>query len=106
SGSVPHSLSRTSSTSHTPAGGRESDPAKSTSWPVGARSCTGDETAIAHWRASAILDLPEPLGPTTTAIPWSNTSSTLPGNDLKPRILSALRYIGLAFLQLRRVMTP
>ena len=99
-GSVPHSLSSTSSTSQTPAGGRPSDPAKSTSWPVGARSWTGEETAIAHWSASAMLDLPDPLGPTTTAMPWSKQSSTLPGNDLKPRIRSAFRYIGLAFVEL------
>ena len=106
SGSVPHSLSSTSSTSQTPAGGRPSDPAKSTSWPVGARSWTGEETAIAHWRASAMLDLPEPLGPTTTAMPWSKQSSTLPGNDLKPRIRSAFRYIGLAFVELAGLRLP
>ena len=105
-GSVPHSLSSTSSTSQTPAGGRPSDPAKSTSCPVGARSWTGEETAIAHWSASAMLDLPDPLGPTTTAMPWSKHSSTLPGNDLKPRIRSAFRYIGLAFVELRRLRLP
>ena len=98
SGRVPHSLSSTSSTSHTPAGGRLSEPAKSTSCPVGARSCTGEDTAIAHWSASAIFDLPEPFGPTTTAIPWSKRSSTLPGNDLNPRIRNAFRYIGLALV--------
>ena len=37
--------------------------------PVGARSCAGDCTAIAHWSASAMFDLPLPFGPTTTAIP-------------------------------------
>ena len=40
-GSVSHSLSNTSSTSQTPAGGRESVPPNSTSWPVGARSWAG-----------------------------------------------------------------
>ena len=40
-GSVPHSLSSTSSTSQTPAGGRPSDPAKSTSWPGGRAQLDG-----------------------------------------------------------------
>src|SRR5262245_3961712 len=42
--------------------------------------------------ASATFDLPEPLGPTTTATPGSRRTSTGSGNDLKPRILTARRY--------------
>ena len=39
-----------------------------------------------------MFDLPLPFGPTTTAMPCSKRSSTLPGNDLKPRMRSAFRY--------------
>ena len=39
-----------------------------------------------------MFDLPLPLGPTITAIPSWNCSSTLPGNDLNPRILMLFRY--------------
>ena len=92
---MPHELSSTSSTSHTPAGGRESEPEKSTSWPEGARSWAGACVAIAHCSASATFDLPLPLGPTITAMPWWNVSSTLPGNDLKPRMRMLLRYMRL-----------
>src|SRR5262245_35782531 len=38
-----------------------------------------------------MFDLPEPLGPTTTATPGSRRTSTGSGNDLKPRILTARR---------------
>ena len=92
-GSVAHSLSSTSSTSQTPAGGRESVPPNSTSRPEGARSWAGDCTAIAHCRASAMFDLPLPLGPTTTAMPCSNVSSTPWAKDLNPRILNVFRCI-------------
>ena len=39
--------------------------------------------------ASAMLDFPEPFGPTTTATPGSRRTSTGSGNDLKPRSLIA-----------------
>ena len=75
SGSVPHSLSSTSSTSQTPLGGRESEPEKRTSWPAAARSWAGECTPIAHCKASAMFDLPLPLGPMMTAIPsWKRSS--------------------------------
>src|SRR5438552_7573804 len=40
-----------------------------------------------------MLDLPLPLGPTTTAMPSSNRNSTPWANDLKPRMRTAFRYI-------------
>ena len=41
--------------------------------------------------ASAMFDLPDPLGPTTTATPGSRRTSTGSGNDLKPRMVIARR---------------
>ena len=49
----------------------------------GARSWAGDCTAIAHCRASAMLDLPLPLGPTTTAMPWSKLQLDVLGERLE-----------------------
>src|SRR5436189_5107893 len=40
-----------------------------------------------------MLDLPLPLGPTTTAMPSSKRSSTFCANDLNPRIRTVFRYI-------------
>src|SRR5262249_52393909 len=45
----------------------------------------------AQTMASATLDLPDPLGPTTTATPGSSLSSSVSGNDLKPRRRSERR---------------
>ena len=67
----PSLLSITSSTSQTPLAACCSEPAKSTSCPVWARSWLGGCEAMAHCSASAMLDLPEPLGPTTTETPGS-----------------------------------
>ena len=65
----PSVLSSRSSTSQTPLAACCSEPAKSTSCSVCARSCRGGWEAIAHCSASAMLDLPEPFGPTTTETP-------------------------------------
>ena len=56
-----------------------------------ARSWLGGCEAIAHCSASAMFDLPEPFGPTTTATPRSKRSSIGSRNDLKPRRRRALR---------------
>ena len=72
----PSLLSSTSSTSHTPLAACSSEPAKSTSCPVCARSWLGGCEAMAHCSASAMLDLPEPFGPTTTETPPSKRSSS------------------------------
>ena len=87
----PSLLSITSSTSQTPLAACCSEPAKSTSCPVWARSWLGGCEAIAHCSASAMLDLPEPFGPTTTETPGSKLSSSGSRNDLKPRRRMALR---------------
>ena len=68
-GIVPSELSSTRSTSATPTGLRAEEPAKMTSsmdWP---RSCLADCSPSTHRTASVMLDLPEPLGPTTTVTP-------------------------------------
>ena len=44
--------------------------------------------------ASTTLDLPLPLGPTTTVIPGSNSSTVGSAKDLKPFMLSDFRNIG------------
>src|SRR3989440_2378584 len=58
-----------------------------------------DRTALGAWApstqatASTMLDLPLPLGPTTTVTPGSNVSVIGSANDLKPLSVSDLRNI-------------
>ena len=66
-------------------------PAKRTSSGFSARSSLGASEPAAQISASAMFDLPEPFGPTTTATPGSRRTSTGSGNDLKPRSLIARR---------------
>jgi len=42
---------------------------------------------------SAILDLPQPLGPTIPEIPVSKSNTVLSANDLKPHISNLFKYI-------------
>ena len=58
------------------------------------RTASGDCSPIAHSTASVTLDLPEPLGPTTTDTPEAKSSFVRSGNDLKPLRVSDLRCIG------------
>ncbi len=81
----PLSLSKTSSTSQLSAGVLPSAPLKRTSSGFSARSSDGVSEPAAQTIASATFDLPEPFGPTTTATPGSSFSSSVSGNDLKPR---------------------
>ena len=74
------------------AGWRPAEPAKSTSSGFSARSSLGARLPEAQSSASAMFDLPDPLGPTTTATPGSRRTSTGSGNDLKPRMVIARRY--------------
>src|SRR5687768_14314301 len=85
SGPVPSALSKTSSTSQESEPVRAPPPAKSTSSGFSARSSLGESEPAAQTIASAMFDLPEPFGPTTTATPGSRRTSTGSGNDLKPR---------------------
>ena len=73
---APSSLSNRSSTSQWLAGAWPGEPAKSTSSGFSARSSLGLCEPEAQSSASATFDLPEPLGPTTTATPLSSRTST------------------------------
>src|SRR5271157_2560289 len=57
------------------------------------RSERGPWAPSTHVTASTTLDLPLPLGPTTTVIPGSNSSTVGSAKDLKPFMLSDLRNI-------------
>src|ERR1700691_688953 len=61
-------------------------------WPLIA---SGDCSPIAQSSASVTLDLPEPFGPTTTLTPGPKSSLVRSGKDLKPFMVSDLRYIAL-----------
>ncbi len=92
-GSRPALLSMVRPTSARPSAVRLSVPAKMTS------SIFCDRTAEGAWApstqpmASTTLDLPDPLGPTTTVTPGCISSSVDSANDLKPLSVSALRNI-------------
>src|SRR5919106_3018306 len=55
------------------------------------RTVRGPWAPSTHATASTRFDLPDPLGPTTTVTPGSNSSTVLSANDLKPRRVSDLR---------------
>ena len=55
------------------------------------RTASGDCSPIAHSTASVTLDLPEPLGPTTTLTPGPKSRRVRSGNDLKPFSVSDFR---------------
>ncbi len=67
-------------------------PAKMTS------SIFWERTALGAWApstqpmASTTLDLPLPLGPTTTVTPGSRSSAVASANDLNPLRVRVLRY--------------
>ena len=60
----------------------------SIAWP---RSCLADCSPRTHRTASETLDLPEPLGPTTTVTPGSSCITLLSAKDLNPLSVSDLR---------------
>src|SRR5262245_62172286 len=55
------------------------------------RSVRGPCAPSTHATASTRFDLPEPLGPTTTVTPGSNSSDVLSAKDLKPLSVSDFR---------------
>jgi hypothetical protein len=67
-----------------PCGFRCSDPAKITSSARLVRSDRFDCSPSTHRTASAMLLLPDPLGPRTAFTPGSNTNRVGSANDLKP----------------------
>ena len=93
-GSAPSLLSMVSVTSARPSGAREVVPAKTTSSILPPRSDLAPCSPMTQQSASTMLDLPEPFGPTTQVIPVSRRSEVADANDLKPRRVRLLRYIG------------
>src|ERR1700753_332691 len=91
-GSAPSLLSMVSVTSARPSGGREVVPAKTTSSILPPRSDLAPCSPMTQARASTMLDLPEPLGPTTQVMPGSRRSEVADANDLKPRRVRLFRY--------------
>ncbi len=90
---APSELSSTSSTSAAERACTPLPPPKMTSCIDCPRTASGDCSPIAHRTASVTLDLPEPLGPTTTDTPEAKSSFVRSGNDLKPLRVSDLRCI-------------
>ena len=90
-GSRPAVLSMHSDTSARPSAGRSGVPAKMTSSILPPRSVRGPWAPSTQATASTRFDFPEPLGPTTTVTPGSNSRTVLSANDLKPRSVSDLR---------------
>src|ERR1700753_2234639 len=93
-GSLPAPLSMVSDTSARPSCDREEVPAKMTSSIFAERSERGPWAPSTQVTASTTLDLPLPLGPTTTVTPGSNSSTVGSAKDLKPFMLSDFRNIG------------
>src|ERR1700736_4965850 len=91
-GRAPSLLSMVSVTSARPSGGREVVPAKTTSSILPPRSDLTPCSPITQDRASTMLDLPEPLGPTTQVMPGSRRSEVAEAKDLKPRKVRLFRY--------------
>ena len=92
-GSLPDELSIVRETSARPSWGRDEVPAKMTSSILAERNERGPWAPRTQVTASTTLDLPLPLGPTTTVIPGSNSSTVGSAKDLKPFTLSDLRNI-------------
>src|SRR3984957_6279024 len=91
-GRAPSLLSMVSVTSARPSGGREGVPAKTTSSILPPRRDLAPCSPMTQDRASTMLDLPEPSGPTTQVIPDSRRSVVAEANDLKPRRVRLFRY--------------
>ena len=70
---------------------RSGVPAKMTSSILAAATVRGPWAPSTQATASTRFDLPEPLGPTTTVTPGSNSSVVLSANDLKPFRVSDFR---------------
>src|SRR4051794_21123833 len=83
-GRRPAELSIVRLTSARPSAGRLAVPAKMTSSIFCERTALGAWAPNTHAIASTTLDLPDPLGPTTTVTPGSNWSVVGSANDLKP----------------------
>ena len=92
-GIVPAELSRVSDTSAVLDAGRFGVPAKMTSSIFPPRSERAPWAPSTQATASTTFDFPDPLGPTTTATPGSNSSVVRSANDLKPLTVRRFRNI-------------
>src|SRR5208282_4277473 len=104
-GRAPSLLSMVSVTSARPSGGREVVPAKTTSSILPPRSDLAPCSPITQDRASTMLDLPEPFGPTTQVMPDSRRSVVAEANDLKPRRVRLFRYTRRPLLSAPRTLS-
>src|SRR5580704_1343476 len=92
-GSFPEALSMVSDTSARPRAARDEVPAKMTSSILAERNERGPWAPRTQVTASTTFDLPLPLGPTTTVMPGSNSSTVGSAKDLNPFMLSDFRNI-------------
>src|SRR5918992_3654002 len=104
SGKMRELLSKVSSTSATPRRGRWADPAKMTSSIDPPLRLDGAWEPSTHDIPSAMLDFPDPLGPTIVFTPGSNSRIVGSANDLKPAIRTLLTNIRARYQ--RRSATP
>ena len=81
------SHNRLSSTDALPTGFRASDPLKMTSDIESLRRCLAELSPMTQMSASIILDLPQPLGPTTPVRFPGRVRVVGSTNDLKPESL-------------------
>lgn len=79
-------------TSALPKGLRPPAPAKMTSSILPPRRVLAPCSPMTQARASTTLDLPEPLGPTTTQMPGSNLRVVADAKDLNPRRVNDFKY--------------
>src|SRR5579872_6141633 len=79
-------------TSARPSGARDVVPAKTTSSILPPRRLLAPCSPMTQERASTMLDLPDPFGPTTQVMPGSRRSAVAEANDLKPRRVRDFRY--------------
>ena len=89
----------TSDTSARPSERRAAEPANTMSSIFCARTTVGDCMPSTQAMASTTLDLPLPLGPTTTFTPGSNAKVVVSAKDLKPFMVKDLRYMRLSAWQ-------
>ena len=87
-GNNPEELSKVRVTSARPSAGRLSVPLKITSSILLLRTADGAWAPSTQASASTTLDFPEPLGPTTTVTPGSNSIVVESAKDLNPLSMS------------------
>src|SRR5690606_11356378 len=91
--SVPSELSNTSSTEAVPTGLREAEPLNTTSAMEPPRRCLAEISPMTQRTASMMLDLPQPLGPTTPIRLLGKFTAVGSTKDLNPASLILLSRI-------------